>query len=181
MVMPIPPIMPVLLGQDITARLDKIVDSLDKEFLWNPERMCAILWLNFPNLCDPVPTVLAITLPPGASITIAYGVAPGFVELLVGKVFANVDVDFVMSFVQLYDNGRLLAQDPAMTNMEFEVKEWIPVLTQWTLILTNNSLLMNCTFHSWTISYAIEAKLFNYIKDKMRKLGLTVIPEEVLK
>lgn len=176
-----PPIMPVQLGQDITARLDKIVDSLDKEFLYQPAKMSAMLWLNFPNLCFPVPLAFAITLPPGATVTLSVDVAPGFVEVLVGKAIFTVDVDFVMSLVQLYDNGRFLSQDPAVTGGDMEINEWVPVLTRWTLILTNNSLLFNCTFHTFSVTYAIEAKLFNYIKDKMRKLGLTIIPEEVLK
>lgn len=169
----------VQLSQDVTDRLGTIINSMDKEFLHNPEKMCAVLWLNFPNLCYPVPLAFAITLAPGATITIDADVAPGFVEVMVSRAFSTVDLDFVMSLVQLYDNGKLLGQDPAMVSVEAEIREWLPVLTRWTLVLTNNSLLFNCTFHSLSVTYAIEAHVFNYIKNKMRELGLTIIPEEV--
>jgi hypothetical protein len=169
----------VEIGVEVTDRLDAIIDSMNKEFLFNPQKMCSTLWLNFPNLCFPAQLAFAITLPPGATVTFNTAVAPGFVEVLVGKPKVVVDVDFVMSMMEFYDNNRFLGGDPALTTMEQEINEWVPVQSTWILTLTNNSVFFNCTFHTFNVAYAIEAHLFNYIKEKLRKLGLTIIPEEV--
>ena len=107
------PIDVIQFGLDMIPRLDKIIDSLDKEFLSKPEKMCAILWLNFPNLCFPVPLAYALTLAPGATVTVAADVVPGFIEVLAGVAVSTVDVDFVLTLLEQIDNGRIIFQDPS--------------------------------------------------------------------
>lgn len=171
----------IQLGVEVTDRLDKIIESLDKEFLFSPEKMCAVLWLNFPNLVYPVILAFSITLAPGATVEFATTVPSGFVEVLVKSVKLAVDVDFILSYIQLYDNGKIIAQDPAVTNYEISISEWFPVLTNWQAFITNNSAFFNCTLHSWSVTYEIESHLFNYVKDKLKKLGQSIITEEVFK